>query len=276
MVQLGIVFLSGLIAGSFLNVVIARVPEGRSVVTPRSRCPRCSTAIAFYDNIPLLSYLLLSGKCRHCGGLIPRFYPLVELLTGLIFAAAYWRFGTGPALWLNALFFSTLLALIFIDLRHRVLPDRITYPLLLTGLCFSYFQDPSLMGSQLLERWLDPSQPGEKLLLHGAQSLLGALAGGGALWLVRFLYLRFKGVEGMGRGDVKLMAAAGAFLGWNLAWLTIFLGSLLGAVIGSLYIFYHRKDFRYELPFGTFLGIAAIASSLWGREMLQWYAAFYR
>ncbi|MBI3941003.1 MAG: prepilin peptidase, partial [Acidobacteria bacterium] len=265
----------GSAVGSFLNVVISRVPEGRSVVSPRSQCPACGARIAFYDNIPVLSYLLLRGHCRGCGQAISFRYPSVELLTAAAFAAALWKFGFSPALFLNLLFFSALIALIVIDLNHRILPDRITLPLLLAGLFFSYFQDSTIMESVLLESQLDLEAPWKKIWIHAIQSVGGALAGGGTLWLVGSLYFRLKRVEGLGLGDVKLMAAVGAFLGYSLAWLTIFLGSLFGAIIGSSYMLYHRKDFRYELPFGTFLGAAAILSALWGVDLIRWYSGFY-
>ncbi len=270
------VFLLGLVIGSFLNVVIARVPAGESVVSPRSRCPHCSTPIAFYDNIPLLSYALLRGKCRHCGENISLLYPALEFLTGVAFAAAYWRFGWNPAFPLNAAFFSALIALTFIDLYHRILPDVITLPLIVAGLCFSYFQDPAVIESRLTVRLFNLDAPWQRIATHAADSLLGILLGGGALWLVAVLYLKLRKIEGMGMGDVKLMAAVGAFLGWTLAWLTIFIGSFLGAVIGSAYMAAQKKGMRYELPFGTFLGFAAIASALWGPDLIDWYSSFYR
>ena len=267
---------AGLIVGSFLNVVIARVPAGLSVVSPRSRCPLCLAPIAFYDNIPVVSYLALRGKCRACGASISPSYPLVELLTGAVFVAAYRRFGTTPALFLDGFFFAVLIALVLIDLRHRILPDALTLPLIPVGLSLSYFQDPSIMESGLLQLWLAPDRPLSRGLLHATQSLLGMLFGGGMLWLVAFLYLKVKKIEGMGAGDIKLMTGIGAFLGWSLAWLTIFLGSLAGAIVGSAYMVWQRKTFRYELPFGTFLGAGAIVSALWGPDLLHWYSRLYR
>lgn len=271
-----LVFLFGLVIGSFLNVVIARVPEGQSVITPRSRCPHCSTPIAPYDNIPVLSYLWLRGRCRHCGEKISILYPAVEILTGLAFVAAYGKLDWTPAFPLNAVFFSALIALIFIDLRHRILPDVITLPLILIGLFLSYFQDPSLIESRFLARFFDLQMPWQRIAVHATASLLGILLGGGALWTVAVAYLKLRKIEGMGMGDVKLMAAVGAFLGWSLAWLTIFIGSLLGAIIGSAYMASQHKGLRYELPFGTFLGFAAIASALWGPDLIDWYSSFYR
>jgi leader peptidase (prepilin peptidase)/N-methyltransferase len=262
----------GLIVGSFLNVVIYRLPREQSVVLPRSRCPVCLAPIAWHDNIPVLSYLVLRGKCRHCGARISPTYPLIEVLTGLAAAAAVWRFGLSPTMLLNAGFYCALIALIFIDLYHRILPDVITLPLALAGAAFSYFQSPAIFypampgtGQTSTGRWAD----------HLLASLLGMALGAGSLWLVARVYYKLRKIEGLGQGDIKLMAAVGAFLGWSLAALTIFLGSLLGAFIGSAYMFYRGKDFQYELPFGTFLGAAAIAAALWGPMMIRWYTSFY-
>ncbi|HEY2931047.1 MAG TPA: prepilin peptidase [Acidobacteriota bacterium] len=270
------IFLLGLIIGSFLNVVISRVPVEQSVVTPRSRCPQCSTPIAFYDNIPLLSYALLVGRCRHCKAPISAVYPIVELLTGACFLAAFLKFGMTASFVLNSAFFAALVALVFIDLEHRLLPDVITLPMILGGLLFSYFQDPAIMKSTLLERLFSLQMPWQRIAVHATQSLLGILLGGGSLWLVAFLYLKYRNIEGMGMGDVKLMAAVGAFVGWSYAMLTIFLGSLFGAVISTAYIAWTGKGARYELPFGTFLGLAAIASTLWGNDIILWYLKLTR
>ena len=264
-------FCFGLLIGSFVNVVIVRLPERRSVVTPRSRCPLCDAPIATYDNIPLLSYLLLRGKCRSCSGRISLEYPIVELLTGAAVLGAVWRFGVTPAMVLNGAFFCALIALIFIDLHHRILPDAITLPLTAAGLALAFFQVSEILvpagdiADGAVGRWMQ----------HSMASLLGIAVGGGSLWLVSRVYFWVRKVEGLGFGDVKLMAAVGAFLGWQLAILTIFLGSLAGAFIGSSYMIYKGKDFRYELPFGTFLGATAIISALWGPQLVRWYASMY-
>lgn len=276
MFPLLLTFLVGLCVGSFLNVVIFRLPQGESVVVPRSRCGQCGATIAFYDNIPLLSYLFLKGRCRRCSAAISARYPIVEILTALVFVAATRRFQLTPALLLNLILFSALIALVFIDLDYRILPDRITLPLILIGLFCSYFQDSEILNSVVLDNALHLPAPWNQLASRSMQSLAGAVTGGGALWLVGFVYFKVKKVEGLGFGDVKLMAAVGAFLGWSLAWLTLFLGSLAGAIIGSSYMLYHRKDFKYELPFGTFLGAAAIVSALWGPGVIRWYSGFYR
>ena len=266
-----VIFLFGLAIGSFLNVVIARVPLEQSVVMPRSRCPQCSAPIAFYDNIPVLSYAMLAGKCRHCRKHISVVYPIVELITGASFLGAFLKFGMSAPFILNSIFFAAIVALVFIDLEHRLLPDIITLPLILVGLLLSYFQDPTIIGSAILERLFSLQMPWQRLAVHAANSLLGIIVGGGSLWLVAYLYLKYRNIEGMGMGDVKLMAAVGAVVGWKFALLTIFLGSLFGSVISTAYIAWTGKGARYELPFGTFLGLAAIAATLWGNNLIFWY-----
>lgn len=266
-------FVFGLLAGSFLNVVISRLPQGQSVVVPRSRCPHCQAPIAPYDNIPVLSYLFLRGRCRRCSRKISARYPAVELLAGVTTAAAFWKFGLTPAMILNAGFFCALIALIFIDLYHRILPDVITLPLAASGFALSFFQSPSLLRLATTEA--EASGNAARWMEHSAASLLGITVGAGSLWLVSWAYYRLRKIEGLGRGDIKLMAAVGAFLGWQLTILTIFLGSLAGAIIGSGYMIYKGKDFRYELPFGTFLGAAAVVAALSGPQMIHWYASFY-
>ena len=275
MLLLVFIFQFGLVVGSFLNVIIVRLPGRQSVVFPSSRCPRCSAPIAAYDNIPVVSFLVLRGRCRQCRQPIPLHYPTVELLTGVVLAGAFWKFGLSPGWALNSLFFSGLIALIFIDLHHRILPDALTLPIALAGVCLSYFQDSSILKPSPLTAWLDVGMPWGRLAAPMAESLLGAFLGAGILWLVGFIYYRLRKIEGLGAGDIKLMLAIGAFLGWTLAWLTIFLGSFLGAVVGSCYMLHKRKDFRYELPFGSFLGVAAIASTFWGRTLIDWYGSLY-
>ena len=170
-----------------------------------------------------------------------------------------------PALFVNALFFSLLITLIFIDLFERLLPDLITVSGTIAGFLLSAFQSPQFAADDFLSHHREPSW------VPFAGSLFGIVAGAGILWLVAILYRRIRKIEGLGFGDIKMMALVGAFLGWRYAWLTIFIGSLLGAVVGSLYIFLSHLDRRYELPFGTFLGIGAVASTLWGPEFLDWY-----
>ncbi len=252
------VLLFGLIIGSFLNVCIYRLPRNQSVVTPRSRCPGCGRQIPAWENIPVLSYLILGGRCRGCRAAISWVYPLVELLTVGALYLLFLKFGLSLQLGINALFFCLLIVLVFIDLFERILPDVLTLGGAAAALALSPWQAPEFLGSGPF--WWN--------LLN---SLLGAVIGGGVLWLVAEIYFRVKKVEGMGFGDVKMMAMVGAFLGWRLAWVTILLGSLSGAIIGAVYMLAAGKGRRYELPFGTFLGFGAIAATLWGSDLLNWY-----
>jgi leader peptidase (prepilin peptidase) / N-methyltransferase len=255
-------FISGLIIGSFLNVCIFRVPRGESTVRPASRCPHCKSPIPAWRNIPVLSYLLQAGKCAECGRPIGWFYPVVELMTGAAFAGAYIYYGPTPAFVYNAVLFSLLIALVFIDLFDRILPDAMTLGGMAFGFVFSPFQVPGFFTLELTAAgWMNVY----------FNSLIGIATGGGFLWLVAFLYLKVRKIEGMGFGDVKLMGMIGAFMGWKFALLTIFFGSLVGAVLGSAYIYTLGKGKAYELPFGTFLGLGAIAVNLWGVQLMGWY-----
>jgi len=258
----------GLIIGSFLNVCIFRIPKGESVVYPGSHCPNCQAPIHAWQNLPLLSYLILRGKCRSCGQGISWVYPLVEAVTGLGFFLVFWKYGLSAQFFVNVVFLSLIIVLIFIDLFERLLPNILTLGGLGFGLLVSPLQSPEFFpgssvatGPLIWQQYLD--------------SLLGILVGGGFLWGVAELYLRVKKVEGMGFGDIKMMAMVGAFLGWRFAWLTILIGSLLGAVIGSAFILLRGKGRGYELPFGTFLGVGAIISLLWGKQILDFYLLLF-
>ena len=348
-----IVFLYGLVFGSFLNVCIYRLPRGESVVRPRSRCPGCGNTISAWRNIPIVSFLLLRGRCGSCGSPISWRYPAVELLTGLLLVALYFRFGLTSCFIVNALFVCLVVVLVFTDLDRRILPDILTKGGLVAGILLSPLQDPSILGMELLpESFPDlVRQVGNPVL----SSLAGVLFGAGFLWSVAWLYLKIRKIEGMGFGDIKMIAMIGAFLGWQLTWLTILLGSLLGAVLGGGYMVvgkfwsdeedhgdsgsglsrgakrkvvekidinlasaeelqklpgvgpdlaeriidfglesgpYKRKTdllgvegigqreyellrdritARFLLPFGTFLGIAAIAAAFFGPDMIEWY-----
>jgi leader peptidase (prepilin peptidase)/N-methyltransferase len=270
----------GAVIGSFLNVVIHRVPIEESIVFPNSRCPTCGAAIAFYDNIPVLSYLMLGGKCRGCKKHISARYPFVELLTGLLFAAVAWHDGLSFALPFDLLFSAALLSLVFIDAEHMILPNVITYP----GIIFAviarialpyltgtlHFDDlPSLMHGAL------GSSPIWVASIVGA--FLGALIGGGSLWLMGWTWEKLRGVEAMGLGDVKMMFMVGAYVGWRLTILTIFVGVLSGSVIGILLMARQgKKDMQMLLPFGVFLGIGSIAALLFGAHLVEWYAGQFR
>ena len=264
------VFAFGLVVGSFLNVCIWRLPKGESIVRPASKCPACGARIQPYDNIPLINWLVLGGKCRKCRARISALYPAVELLTGLLFVACYLTFGFTVAAAKWAVFSALLVVLIIIDARERILPDGVNFTGLGLALAFSLFSGPA----DGTARWLANKifaypPPGAALGLVDA--LLGAAVGSGLLWVVAEGYFRLRGREGMGLGDVKMMAMAGAFLGLKQTLLTILAGSLLGSVAGLVMIGLWKKGSDYELPFGTFLGGAALLVLYFGGPLLEWY-----
>ncbi len=268
------VFLYGIVVGSFLNVCIHRLPRQESVVRPRSRCPQCGKAIAAYDNIPLLSYLLLRGRCRHCRAPIPPLYFFVELASGLLALFLYSLFGLTLAFAKAATLGAMLLALAVTDWQTRLLPDRVTFPGMAIGLVFSLFVPVEDGSGLFLTRLAGLSRA--PLWLHSLiDSIFGALLAAGLLYALREIYFRLRGCEGMGVGDVKMMAMVGFFLGPKLALLTIFLGSTAGAVLGLAFIAASGKSSRYELPFGSFLGAAALVTTVWGRAMLDWYLGYF-
>ena len=263
-------FLLGLVIGSFLNVCILRIPADKSIVLPSSSCTKCGKAIAPYDNIPVLSWVLLRGKCRNCKTKISAMYPAVELLTGILFLACYLVFGPSVEALKWAVFAALLVVLTITDLRERILPDEVNFFGLGAGLLFSFFTVP-LDGTALWisSRWFDFPPP--RMALSFADAVLGAVAGSGLLWLVAEGYFRIRGREGMGLGDVKMMAAVGAFLGLKRTMMTVLAGSLLGSVIGILLISVSKKGRDYELPFGTFLGAGALLVVFFGTSALRWY-----
>lgn len=236
----------GLVLGSFLNVVIHRLPRGESLLRPKSHCPRCQTPISWYDNVPLLSYLLLLGRCRHCGGSISPRYPLVEAATGALFlAVSLTRQDPGAALHAAALG-SLCLALGFIDLEHFLLPDVLTIPGMALGLMVAWIGGPTPLSDALIGLALGVAVP---------------LA---IIWGYRLL----RGVEGMGLGDVKLLGMLGAFLGWRGMLVTLALAAVAGAVVGVALILAGRGSRQTELPFGTFLCGAALVVLFWGEKIL--------
>ena len=276
-------FLLGIVVGSFLNVCITRIPEGVSIVTPSSRCPRCETPIKAYDNVPLLGWVWLKGKCRSCGLRISPMYPLVELLTGLLFVACYLDFGVTQAAVKWAFFTCLMVILTITDLRVRILPDVVNWPGVVVGLFFSALV-PSDDGTAL---WLSVGyfhRVPPPYVLGLLDALLGAVLGSMLLWGTAALYKVVRGREGMGLGDVKMMAMVGSFLGLRATFLTILLGTLLGSIVGVAIILalyasgWQRKlaerasrrklgtaarlrwtiASQYQLPLGTFLGIAAL------------------
>jgi leader peptidase (prepilin peptidase)/N-methyltransferase len=270
----------GAIIGSFLNVVIHRLPREESIVLPSSRCPSCGAVIAFYDNVPVLSYLALRGRCRACKIHISARYPAVEVLTALLWIAVAWRDGLTFALPFDLIFVTAIVALVFIDAEHMILPNAITYP----GIVFALIARvglPYLMGQPYfddLPMLLDGPLAGMPLW---AASLIGAalggLIGGGSLWLMGWTWEKLRGVEAMGLGDVKMMFMVGAYLGWRLTILNIFLGVLSGSVIGILLMMRQgKRNMQMLLPFGVFLGIGAIAALLIGSRIVEWYAGQFR
>jgi leader peptidase (prepilin peptidase) / N-methyltransferase len=267
-------FLIGLATGSFLNVCIVRLPRGQSLVWPGSHCPVCLAPIKPYDNVPVLSYLLLRGRCRACRAPIALLYPIVELLTGVLFLGCWLRFGFTLEMVKWAIFAALLVALVFTDLRERILPDAINFPGLAVGLLFSLVVPPR----DGTFAWLFVRMAGLPLP-HWSRSLgdalLGMLVGAGTLWIVAEGYFRLRHREGLGRGDIKMMAMAGAFLGVKRALFTMLAGSLLGSLIGGFAILFWHKAADYELPFGAFLGAGAVIAIFLGSPFLNWYQSLW-
>jgi leader peptidase (prepilin peptidase)/N-methyltransferase len=264
--------LFGLVIGSFLNVCIYRIPLGESIVFPNSHCPDCGTPIRFYDNVPVLSYLLLRGKCRSCGKPISIQYPLVELVSGLAFYCCWrkWQF-TSPT-FVNSLFLSMILVLIFTDYNHRILPNKITLPGTAVGILLSPLQTRAVYADML--SWNTASLLGFKdtqAVLPWVGSLLGAVIWGGLLLAMAFAYEKFRKRQGLGMGDVKMMAMVGAFLGLRLAFLTVFTGSLIGTLFGISLVLFRNVNFQTKLAFGVFLGLGAAFSLFYGLPLLHWY-----
>lgn len=264
------VFLFGLVIGSFLNVCIVRIPERKSIVSPASACTSCGAEVRPYDNIPVISYLVLGGKCRFCKAPISWMYPVVEMLNALLFLASYLAFGLTAETLKWAIFSSLMIVLVFTDLRERILPDVVNFTGFGMAVALSLFTKPADGTARLLTSHLF-SAPLPPPVLSLADSLLGAAAGSAFLWLVSEAYFRLRGREGMGLGDVKMMLMAGAFLGVKRTLLTIFTGSLLGSILGIAFILAKRKGSDYELPFGTFLGIAALVVVFFGTPVVNWY-----
>jgi leader peptidase (prepilin peptidase)/N-methyltransferase len=238
----------GAVFGSFLNVCIYRLPRAKSVVWPASACPHCSRPLAWFENIPVLSYLVLRGRCRTCYEPIARRYPIVEVLTAFMFGLAWWYYGPTPLLASRLVFGSALIALFAIDLEHHLLPNAITLPGIVAGFAFSLITEPG---------WL--------------ASLLGVLVGGGVLYAMAEIYYRVRREEGLGMGDVKMLAMIGAFIGWKLTLVALMMASLSGSAIGLMLIATGRGGMKYALPFGTFLALGAAAAATIGPAMLDWY-----
>jgi leader peptidase (prepilin peptidase)/N-methyltransferase len=242
----------GLCIGSFLNVVIHRLPRGTSVVTPPSRCPGCNYQLRWSDNVPVLSWVFLRGRCRRCRAPISIRYPIVEILTMLMFLLHLWLFGWSALMIVRVAFATALIALFAIDLEHHLLPNAITLPGIVVGLIVSLVLPPGIVDS-----------------------ILGTLLGGGVLWAIGEAYYRYSGQEGMGGGDVKMLAMIGAFLGWQSVLLTLVLSSFSGALIGIALLATSRGSMRYALPFGTFLALGAFVAMLSGDAIFTWYLGLF-
>jgi leader peptidase (prepilin peptidase)/N-methyltransferase len=245
--------LFGLVIGSFLNVCIYRLPRDQSIAWPASRCTTCGRQLSWYENIPVVSWLALRARCRTCGERISAMYPVIEIATAVIFAGALAWYGFTPLFAVRLAFACAMLVLFVIDLQHQILPNEITLPGIAAGLMASVFLEPGF-----------------------TEAIIGAAAGAGVLWLIAWGYERLRHQEGLGFGDVKMLAMIGAFLGWRSMLLTLVIASFLGSVVGVSLIASGRGDLGSKLPFGTFLALAAVVSALVGPEIVAWYAGFYR
>lgn len=242
-----IIPLIGAAIGSFLNVCIRRIPAGESLVVPSSHCPRCLHPIKYYDNIPIVSYLLLGGKCRSCRGKISLQYPLVELLTAVMALLLFWKFGLTLKFLFSFIFACTLTVITFVDFDHQIIPDVVTLP----GIPLFFLMAVFAMGVPPLD------------------AALGILIGGGILYAIAFGYELITKREGMGGGDIKLLAMLGAFFGWKSLFFILLASSLLGAVVGIAVILIKGKDMKYAVSFGPFLSLAALANIFWGDEFVR-------
>ena len=243
----------GLVVGSFLNVCIYRLPRGQSVNWPASRCTTCDRSLAWYENIPVVSWLVLRGRCRTCGERISVMYPIVEAITAALFIAGYFIYGWTPLLAVRLAFTCAMIVLFMIDLQHYLLPNVITVPGIVIGFALSLVLPPGWKAS-----------------------LIGLIAGGGLLFAIAEAWYRFRGIEGLGMGDVKMLAMIGAFLGWKLMLVTLVLSSFAGSLIGVGAIALGRGGMKSMLPFGTFLAVGALTAAVAGDVILTWYLGFYR
>jgi leader peptidase (prepilin peptidase) / N-methyltransferase len=245
--------LFGLVIGSFLNVCIYRLPREESVAWPASRCTSCRRALAWYENVPVLSWAVLRGRCRTCKAPVSAMYPVIELTTGILFAATYYWYGPTPLGIVRMLFGCAMVVLFVIDLQHQILPNIITVPGIVIGLALSLFLPPG---------WVS--------------SLIGVAVGGGMLFAIAETYFRLRGIQGLGMGDVKMLAMIGAFLGWQLALLTLILSSFGGALVGVALIVTKRGGMQSKLPYGTFLAVAAAIAAVAGDSLVTWYLSPYQ
>lgn len=247
-------FLLGAVVGSFLNVCIYRLPAGKSIVHPPSSCPGCGSEIQWFDNIPIISFLILRAKCRSCHAPVSWRYPLIEALNGILAIFLFAKFGVSISFLALFVFCSALVVITFIDLDHQIIPDEISLPGIIAGFAVSFFLP--------WNSWLN--------------SLLGTLLGGGSLFLVAWGYEKLTGKEGMGGGDIKLLAMMGAFLGWRSILFIIFSSSLIGSVIGITTMLIQKKDSKLAIPFGPFLASGALLYIFYGSEIINWYLSIGR
>ena len=250
--QIVILAVLGLAVGSFLNVCVHRLPRGQSLSAPPSRCPHCDYRLRWFDNIPVVSYAMLGGRCRKCSARISIRYPIVELVTMALFVLHGAVFGWSPLLIPRLVFACAMVVLFAIDMEHQLLPNAITLPGIVVGLIASTVLPPGIIDA-----------------------LIGVLIGGGVLWLIGEAYFRYSGHEGMGGGDVKMLAMIGAFLGWKLVLVTLVLSSVLGSIIGLIVIALRKGGMKYALPYGTFLALGALVASLAGDAIVNWYVGLY-
>ena len=246
------VTLLGLMLGSFMNVCIYRLPRGLSPVRPRSGCPNCGHMLAWYENVPVVSYLVLRGRCRKCRVAISPMYPIIEAITGAVFLAAYLWYGPSALLIVRLAFAWAMIALFVIDYQHQILPNVITIPGIVIGILSNILAGPG---------WI--------------ASIIGAAVGAGSLYAIAEIYYRVRHEEGLGMGDVKMLGMIGAFLGWKLVLLTLVISSFLGSIVGVFVLVSRKESLKYAMPFGTFLAVGALVASVAGDAILDWYLGFF-
>ena len=247
-VEATLVAMLGLVLGSFMNVCIYRLPRGLSPVRPRSGCPSCGHMLAWFENVPVVSYVFLRGRCRACGNPISLMYPTVELVTGAVFLGGYLWYGPGLLLIARLAFAWAMIALFAIDLQHKILPNVITIPGIIVGFLVSGVAGPGYVAS-----------------------LIGIAVGAGTLFAIAEIYYRVRHEEGLGMGDVKMLGMIGAFLGWKLTLVTLVLSSFAGSIVGVGVLIAKKESLKYALPFGTFLAVGALFAAVAGDALVNWY-----
>jgi leader peptidase (prepilin peptidase)/N-methyltransferase len=252
LIEGALVALLGMMLGSFMNVCIYRLPRGLSPVRPRSSCPSCGHILSWYENVPVVSYLVLRGRCRACRAWISPMYPIVEFITGAVFLAGYVWYGPTPLLIVRLVFAWAMIALFVIDLQHKILPNVITLPGIAVGVLANALAGPGWVAS-----------------------LIGAAVGAGILFAIAEVYYRVRHEEGLGMGDVKMLGMIGAFLGWKLVLVTLVLSSFLGSIVGIGVLIAKKESLKYALPFGTFLAAGALVAAVGGDAILNWYLGLY-